>query len=157
MQRLALSVLLAVLTGILVPCDNAHDASGRILHPPKWIQGCWSTIGESDARIIEWFVFRNDEILRTSGFGSKEEMLSILFNGFIVKERFEPALYRVEFNKKENTRVFEFKLLNKTQFTSYSKGALTFRIVENGKIVQEHSTSGNRLLQPCLLENRSHT
>ncbi|HKR00592.1 MAG TPA: hypothetical protein VJT09_07955 [Pyrinomonadaceae bacterium] len=110
--------------------------------------GEWVTLSESNLNRLQTLVFASHEIKLTRGFGRGSKLMEFSreFKGSVVKETFEPGLYRVEISRDKNVYVYEFKLCPKEVCHSTSKEALTYSVIKNKELIRGHWTSINLVL-----------
>ena len=115
-------------------------------NPPDWILGEWANVAQSNADLVETFVFSKRDIQFTRGYlYAGKIQFSRAFKNHEVKETFEPVLYRVQLTNAEDEQVYEFRLC-KTGECPASKDVMTYSLTKDKKVIREHSTSTNDVL-----------
>jgi hypothetical protein len=116
-------------------------------NPPEWVIGEWSNVAESNADRIETFVFSKNDIQFTRGhlYHGKIQF-SRAFKKHELKETSEPDLYRVRMTSGDDEQIYEFKFCRSEKCPSTGKDIMTYSLTTNNKVIQEHSTSINRVL-----------
>lgn len=116
-------------------------------NPPEWIIGEWSNVAESNADLIETFVFSKNDIQFTRGhLYHDKSQFSRAFKKHELKETIEPDLYRVRLTMGGDEQIYEFRFCRSEKCPSTGKDIMTYSLTKNKKIIQEHSTSINRVL-----------
>ena len=115
-------------------------------NPPDWILGEWANVAQSNADLVETFVFSKRDIQFTRGYlYAGKIQFSRAFKNHEVKETIEPGLYRVQLTNAEDEQVYEFRLC-KTGECPASKDVMTYSLTKDKKVIREHSTSTNDVL-----------
>ncbi|HEX6187006.1 MAG TPA: hypothetical protein VFZ40_02905 [Pyrinomonadaceae bacterium] len=111
-------------------------------NPPEWLLGEWSNVAESNADLIENFVFSKNDIQFTRGHLYHDKLqFSRAFKKHELKETIEPDLYRVRLSAGGDVQVYEFKRCRDEKCPSTGQDIMTYSLTKNDKIVREHSTS----------------
>ena len=141
MKRPLINLLfLSFLTLVSANIVLSQSIDDTTLKPPDWILGSWNNSAVSDTRRFETYTFTATNISIYRGFVKTVESfyLSEKFESYKIKQTVEPPLSRVEFSKDDKKYVYEFKLCETETCKSFSRKALTYSILENGKVVREH-------------------
>ena len=116
-------------------------------NPPEWLLGEWANVAESNADLVENFVFSKDDIQFTRGYLYHGKIqFSRVFKKYEVKETVEPDLYRVRLSTGDDVQVYEFKRCRDEKCPATSREIMTYSLTKNDKIVREHSTSMTSVL-----------
>jgi len=115
--------------------------------PPDWILGEWANVAESNADLVENFVFSKADIQFTRGYLYHGKVqFSRAFKKHEVKETIEPDLYRIRLSAGDDVQVYEFKRCRDEKCPATSREIITYSFTKNDKIVREHSTSMTSVL-----------
>ena len=125
------------------PVDARTPDQKIVFNPPQWILGVWTNLAESQTDRIETFDFSEHDIRLTSGVLDKTVKFSNLYKKQVIKETFEPDIYRIHIGSGEDETVYEFKLCRGDRCESTLKEALTYSLTRNKKLVRDHSTAIN--------------
>lgn len=125
---------------------RASDAKAKF-NPPDWILGEWANVAESNADLVETFVFSKHDVQFTRGYLYDDKIqFSRAFKKHEVKETIEPDLYRVRLSAGNDVQVYEFKRCRDEKCPATSREIMTYSFTKNDKIVREHSTSMTSVL-----------
>lgn len=125
---------------------RVSDAKARF-NPPEWVLGEWANVAESNADLVENFVFSKDDIQFTRGYLYHDKIqFSRAFKKHEVKETIEPELYRVRLSAGDDVQVYEFKRCRDEKCPSTAREIITYSFTKNNKIIREHSTSTTGVL-----------
>ncbi|MGQ0760806.1 MAG: hypothetical protein ACT4OT_02130 [Acidobacteriota bacterium] len=128
------------------PAGGSPDSKAKF-DPPEWIIGEWANVAESNADLVENFVFSKDDIQFTRGYLYHDKVqFSRAFKKHEVKETIEPDLYRVRLSAGDDVQVYEFKRCRDVKCPATSREIMTHSFTKNDKIVREHSTSMTSVL-----------
>lgn len=125
---------------------GSPDAKAKF-NPPEWILGEWANVAESNADLVENFVFSKDDIQFTRGYLYHDKIqFSRVFKKHELKETIEPDLYRIRVSAGDDVQVYEFKRCRDEKCPSTVREMITYSLTKNNKMIREHSTSINRVL-----------
>ncbi|MFY9621942.1 MAG: hypothetical protein WAQ99_19165 [Pyrinomonadaceae bacterium] len=116
-------------------------------NPPEWIIGEWANVAESNSDRVETFVFSKNDIQFTRGYLYNDKIqFSRVFKNYELKETSETDLYRVRMTTGDDEQIYEFKFCRSEKCPSTGKDVMTYSLTKNNKVIQEHSTSINKVL-----------
>jgi len=142
-----LLILCLAVISLSGPAAGGSPDSKAKFYPPEWLIGEWANVAESNADRVETFVFSKNDIQFTRGYLYHDKVqFSRAFKNYELKETIETDLYRVRMTSGSDEQIYEFKFCRSEKCPSTGKDIMTYSLTKNTEIIQEHSTSINRVL-----------
>lgn len=136
-------IFISILCLLLGLSGISSGKDKKVLSPPKWIQGSWSNLAESNTDLIDIYSFSREDVTAREGFFGEKVSLLERYGQSGFSEEIKPDLYRIVFNSKEGRVIYEFKLRKSGEADRYQNPVLSVKVVLFGVVHRNSSGSIN--------------